>query len=477
MAIARSADSQLEMLSLATAAVRDACTRQSFHLDATLDLVTACRLLSQQGLDHALVRDGERLGLFAASELQRALLLDTPPAALTVRDASRFDLLEVDAEAGLLDCLSLMLRRRAPRLLVREGQHVIGVLGEHDWVNFMANHSQLIALQIDAAAGVQELQAAASRIDAMLVLMHEGGIRIERIARRIGELNRRLFSRLWSLLAAPEVVANSCLLVMGSEGRGEQVIKTDQDNALLLRDGFEPAGLDDLVVRVSAALSAFGYPPCPGRIMVSNPRWCGPVAQFRESLRDWIHGGDPEGPMHLAIFFDAVAVAGDATLLQGLREHVDHLLAGSNVFLARFAAAADQFHDPTRHWWTRLTQRGDGQPLDLKKLGTFPIVHGIRALSLRHGVREVGTAQRIGALVARQQLDAALGRDLLDALHCLMDLKLRQQLRQRAAGEVADNQVRPSALSTMDRGRLKDALAIVHRLRALVRQRFMLDAL
>jgi CBS domain-containing protein len=477
MANASSADSQREMLSLATAPVRDACMRVPFYVDGALDLVAVCRLLSQQGLDHALVRDGERLGLFTASELQQALLRDTPPPALAVRDVSRFDLLEVDADAGLFEALSLMLRQRVQRLLVRDGRQVIGVLGEHDLVSFMANHSHLIALQIDAAASVQELQAAAARIDAMLVLMHDGGIRIERIARRVGELNRRLFSRLWSLLAPPEVVADSCLLVMGSEGRGEQLIKTDQDNALLLRDGFEPVGLDDLVARFSAALSAFGYPPCPGRIMVSNPLWRGPVTQFRETLREWVQGGDPEGPMHLAIFFDAAAVAGDTALLQGLREHVDRLLAGSNVFLARFAAAADQFHDPTQHWWTRLTQRGDEQRRDLKKLGTFPIVHGIRALSLCHGVREVGTAQRIRALVAQQHLDAALGRDLLEALHYLMDLKLRQQLRQRAANEVPDNLVRPSDLSTMDRDQLKDAMAIVHRLRALVRQRFTLDAL
>ena len=72
----------------------------------------------------------------------------------------------------------------------------------------------------------------------MVALLHDGGIKVERIARLVGELNPRLFARVVALLAPPELVANSCLVVMGSEGRGEQIIKTDQDNALLLRDGF-----------------------------------------------------------------------------------------------------------------------------------------------------------------------------------------------------------------------------------------------
>lgn len=210
--------------------------------------------------------------------------------------------------------------------------------------------------------------------------------------------------------------------------------------------------------------------------MVTNPLWRGSVGRFRETLRDWIYNADPQGPMHLAIFFDAAPVAGDPSLLQELREYLDRILAGGDAFLARFAAAADQFDEP-QSLWTRLTSRSDEQPLDLKKLGTFPIVHGVRALCLQQGVREPGTAQRLRRLVERGVLDAALGRDLLEALHFLMELKLRHQLRQRAAGQPPGNLVQPSALSTMERDQLKDALAINKRFRMLLRQRFRLDAL
>jgi CBS domain-containing protein len=477
---APSMETQREMLSLVTARVRDAYVRKPFYVDGALDLLSVCRQLAAHGLTNALVRDDrdgqQRLGIFTTTDLRDALLRDVPPAALPVGEVARFDLVEVHPDAELFEALWLMVRHRVHRLLVRDGDTVWGLLSQLDLVSFVANHSHIIALQIDDAGSVAELADAAARIDAMLALLHDGGIKIERIARLVGELNRRLFARLWHLVAPADVVANSCLLVMGSEGRGEQLIKTDQDNALLLRDGFDPPQLAAVAARFAAGLAELGYPPCPGQIMVTNPLWRCSVARFRDTLREWIYDADPEGPMRLAIFFDAAPVAGDAALLQDVRAHLDRILAGSDAFLARFAAAADQFEAPQR-WWARLAPRNDEQALDLKKLGTFPIVHGVRALSLQHQIRESGTAERLRRLVALRQLDTDLGRDLLEALHYLMAAKLRHHLRQRAAAQPPDNLVRPSELSTMDRDQLKDALAIVKRFRTLLRQRFRLDAL
>ena len=469
---------QREWLSLVTARIRDAYVRKPFYVDGGLDLVSVCRLLSQQGQTNALVRDrdenGERLGMFTTTDLRDALLRPEPPATLAVREVAHFDLVEVHPDAELFEALWLMVRHRVHRLLVRDGDTVLGVLGQLDLVSFVANHSHIVALQIDEAASVADLKLAAERVDAMITLLFDGGIHIDRIARTVSELNGRIFARLWSLLAPAELIANSCLVVMGSEGRGEQILKTDQDNALLLRDGFAFAGLANVTARFTAALAELGYPPCPGGIMLSEVRWCQPLAAFRDTMRDWIYGNDPEGPLNLAIFFDATAVAGDAGLLREAREYLDRTLAGGDSFLARFASAADQFSEPGG-WWSRLTHRGDEPAMDLKKLGTFPIVHGARALALRHHVREAGTVARLKALVTKAQLDAALARDLTEALHVLMAMKLAHQLRQLRAGKAPSNLVQPAELSTLERDHLKDALAIVRRFRDLLRLRFRFE--
>jgi len=467
---------QREMLSLVTARVRDAFVRKPYYLEGTTDLVSACRELAAHGLTSALVRDGERLGIFTTTDLRDALLLEQPPATLPVNAVARFDIVGIDADAELFEALWLMVRHRVHRLVVREGDRVLGLLGQLDLVSFVANHSLIVALQIDEADSVDALHEAAARIDQMVTLLHGGGIRIERVARLVSELNLRLMARLWALLAPPELVANSCLLVMGSEGRGEQILKTDQDNALVLRDGFSFAGLPAVTQRFSEALARFGYPPCPGNIMVTNPLWCQSESAFREAIRGWLMGHDPEGPMQLAIFCDAAPAAGDASLLAGLRRYLDSLLAGHDAWLARFAAAADQFQEPG-HWWAWLTSRRDEQPLDLKKLGVFPIVHGVRSLALQYRVRDLGTGARLSRLVAAGHVDPEIARDLLDALHFLMATRLAHQLEQRGAGETPTNEVRPSQLALLEREPLRDSLAVVKRFRAWLRQHFRFDTL
>ena len=341
-----------------------------------------------------------------------------------------------------------------------------------------------LAVQIEGAATLADLQAASARLDAMVPALHGSGVRAARIAEIVCGLNGRLFARLWGLLAPVEIVANSCLLVMGSEGRGEQILKTDQDNALLLRDGFETPGLDALAARFNGVLADWGYPPCPGHIMLTNPLWRQPLTAFRETMRRWVYGNDgvvpADGSMDLAIFFDAVAVAGDATLLQAAREQLDRLLVDNDSSVARFAAAADQFAEPGG-WLARLAATlhvpHDEPPLDIKKLGLFPIVHGARALALQYGVHEAGTAARLERLAALNHVDAALAGDAVDALHSLLDLRLTQQLRQLVQGGVADNEIDPAALTEAERTQLHAALASVKRWRSFLRQHFHLNAM
>ena len=338
-----------------------------------------------------------------------------------------------------------------------------------------------IAARLERATTVAEVRDAALQIDAVVTLLHNRALPVEQIARQVCELNEKVFARLWSLLAPVDLVARSCLVVMGSEGRGEQVFKTDQDNALLLSeeaDDSDAAALQALAEQFINALIDCGYPRCPGDIMLSNPLWRQPVAGFKHSLREWMFGADPQGPMRLAIFLDAVAVAGDPALLAQARQFVLDHAVDSDAFFARFARAADQFSEPAS-WWRRLAARGARKemPFDLKKLGTFPIVHGVRALALQHRVNAVPTIERMHALVDGHHLTAQVAQHLAEALHLLMTLKLENNLRQRERGETMDNLVRLSSLSPEQRDQLQAALDVVTRFRQYLRLHFNLDAL
>ena len=408
-----------EIVSLMASRVGDAYVRKPFFVDGATDLVTLCRELSERGLGDALVRDGARIGIFTTTNLRDALLRPEPPSELAVREVATFDTWSVSVDDELFDAMLLMLRHRIHRVVVREGETVIGILGQLELMAFVANNSHLISLQVAEASDVSELRAAALQIEDLVRVLHHDGVRVDVIAALVSELNRQVFSRLWELLAPQALRENSCLIVMGSEGRGEQIIKTDQDNGLLLRDGFAADGVEAVTEAFTAALIEFGYPPCPGGIMLSRPRWRKHLGAFRNAIRDWIHGDDPEGPMNLAIFLDATAVAGDARLLEDARNYVDEVLFDSFVFYARFARAVDQFGAA---WWTRLPGLigRKAAEIDIKKLGIFPIVHGVRVLSLQYRIRThrhrrpSARARRGGAVRGAAGAEADRGAPLPD---------------------------------------------------------------
>ena len=470
-----------ELLSLMLLRVKDAYLQKPFYVDGQLDLVSVCRLLSEHKTGNALVRDVqdgvERIGMFTTTDLRDALLHPTAPALLAVREVARFDLITLPPDAELFDALLIMLRHRVHRVLVKDGDTIVGVLSQLDLMSFMSNHSHLITLQVEQAHSAAELQVAALQVDDTIKMLQRGGTRIEIISSLVSELNGQIFARLWALLAPPDLVQNSCLLVMGSEGRGEQILKTDQDNALLLRDGYHCEALATITQQFSAALLTFGYPPCPGNIMVTNPLWRQSLGDFRQTISQWLYGADADGKMNLAIFMDARAVAGDAALLANARAHALKLAIGSDTFIGRMASAIDQFPEPASGWWQRLPLMHSREPetFDLKKIGTFPIVHGARALALERRLEALGTVERLQALANQQILPAPLVRDLIETLHMLMTLKLRNNLRQLSLGQEISNLVELSSLGTLDRDQLTDALAIIRQFKQLLRLRYRLE--
>ena len=473
------AQGQREFTTLMSAQVRDAYLRKPHFIDAATDLVTTCRALAAQGIGDALIRDGDRLGIFTTTRLRDALLADRPPGELTVGEFTAYDLRSVQVNDALYDAMALMLRHRIHRVLVRDGDEVVGILSQLDLMGFLANHSHLVMAAIDQAADIEALRIPAGQVEAMIRGLSTDGVRVEVIAAITGRLNRQIFRHLWEIVAPEAIRANSCLLVMGSEGRSEQIIRTDQDNALILRDGFTHPGLEAATGAFTEALISFGYPPCPGGIMLSRPLWCQPLSGFRDSLRDWVHGSDPEGPMNLAIFLDAAAVAGDAALLAEARAYLRHIIGDNDLFFARFAAAIEQFGDEEASWWRRLPglRASESDQIDLKKQGIFQVVHGVRALALQYGIEALPSDDRLTALSRAGRIDSGLARDLTVALHRLMKLKLQANLAQIEAGETPGNILRLSSLGSLERQSLRDALAVVRDFRAWIARHYRLDRL
>ncbi|MEP6722901.1 MAG: DUF294 nucleotidyltransferase-like domain-containing protein, partial [Variovorax sp.] len=237
--------SQHELQSLALARVDAISVRVPHFVDADCDVLSVVRLFQAERTSNVLVRDTDaegapRLGIFTVTALQRAVLHGTPLERLAVREVTSFGLITVNAGDPVGDALTVMVRHKVHRVAVLADDHsgrVVGVLEALDLFSFLSNHSYLINREIAEAQDLAALGQACGHVTRLIALLHRGGTRVGQIATLVQALNAKLFERTWQLIAPPELVANSCLFVMGSEGRGEQLLKTDQDNGLLLRDG------------------------------------------------------------------------------------------------------------------------------------------------------------------------------------------------------------------------------------------------
>ena len=473
----RSREHELQALTLSR--VDEAYLRPAFVVSGDQDVLSVVRLMHDKEVGAVLVRDESqgpsRLGIFTQSRVQRAVLDGRPLSSMPVREWAHFSLVTIEPTRQIGDALALLTRHRILRLVVMQGDLILGILEALDVFSFLSNQSHLIALQIEAATDIDALAQSAAQVTRMVSSLYRNGTRVGLIGHLVQDLQARLFDKAWRLIAPADLVDNSCLFVMGSEGRGEQLLKTDQDNALVWRDGYEPpAQLQDICDRFSQALAQFGYPPCAGRIMVNNPAWRDSAQDFTHRIRQWLMMADGDALMNLAIFLDAHAVSGDARLLEQLQQQARSGMAHSDAMLARFAAAVDAFGS-TQGWWRRLL--GESSGLNLKKEGIFPMVHGVRSLALQAQLSETGTAQRLEALAARGVITARQASDWTQCLHYLMGLKLQAGLAEIDLEQPVSGDVEVSKLSTLERDLLKDALGVVKQCKTFLRQHFRLDAL
>ncbi|KPL52845.1 hypothetical protein ABB55_11990 [Prosthecomicrobium hirschii] len=461
--------------SVMRARIRDARPRAAAFIPAAASIEAAGHMMRERDVNALFVQDGDRLGIVTGMNLSKAVVLARKPLETPIGDVTHYDMVAVDEDDFVFEALMKMTKSNKRRLAVTRAGAVTGVLEDIDILGLFAGNSQLIPGRIDRAHGLDDLAIAAGDIQEQVGRLQAQGVRVEDIAEITSDLNRRLLARLFHMLAPASIREAGTLIVMGSEGRGEQTVRTDQDNGLILAAPVPEADLDRFRSEFSGALAQFGFPPCPGNVMVSNPVWSATEEVFGRQIRRWVLEPDDEAPMHLGIFFDAIAVAGDPAPLDRVKAAFIAMMRGESAYLAHFAKAIDQFPGPGGVIGTLMATVGREEVIDLKKSGTFPIVHGIRSLAIEHGLAEAGTVARIGRLAEIGLLSAAFARELTGAFRFFSELRLRAQLRAVRVGEPHQERlVRPSDLTSTDRDLLRDALRVVKQFRDIVRSHFKL---
>ena len=417
-------------------------------------------------------KDTGEYGIITDSLLKIKVLLEGRDLTIPVKDIAIFPLLTVNNDDYLFEALTILIKKNIKRIGVTNNKNeMIGILEQMDILSHFANHTYVIDSKIKKSKNIEELKNASKDLLIIIKSLHAKGVKVNHISNLIGQLNTKVYQKLYSLILPIELQNNACLIVMGSEGRNEQIIKTDQDNALVIKNGIDIELYKPYMNEITKHLIDFGYPSCEGNIMVSNPFWCKTVNAYKNEIARWIESPTFQNYMDLAIFLDSFAVAGNKELLINLKNDLFDKVHDKDVFLAYFAKATLTFDTPN----TITNIINKSHYIDIKKAAIFPIVQGIRSLALREKIKETTTIKRIKILEDKKILEKEKVAELLEAFEFVNTLRLKTQLEYIHNGEKINNEINSNNLGKIERDLLKDSFKIINEFKRFISYTFRID--
>jgi CBS domain-containing protein len=443
----------------------------------------AATLMTQRRVSALLVTEGDLLvGILTDRDLRAKVVAQGRPATEPVSAIMSPDPLSVSPDTLAFEVLVLMSQRGFHHLPVLEGTRLLGMITAGDLMRLeQANPSYLVG-QIERQASVEDLAATASRLPEVVSAAAGQDATAADVSRVVTAIVDALTRKLIGLAedALGPAPAEYCWVALGSQGRLEAGLGSDQDNALILGRDPAPAEADwfaALAAFVVDGLERCGFPRCPGDMMASNPAWRQSVAGWEHSFGRWIGTPDPDAMLHAQTFLDMRAVHGDRSLAERVHAHAVALVPGSPRFQAHLAKEAQRFEPPLGFFRDFVVESAGEHrhALDLKVGGITPVVQLARLVSLAAGSAALSTGERLRAAAGTGALSQESAASLGDAFEFIGYVRLQHQVRQFATGASVDNYIDPTSLSSFERRHLKEAFGIIRGLQKAVAYRYRTD--
>ena len=432
-------------------------------------LRAALEAMRERGVRSIIVTDAAQapLGVFTLNDLRDRVVLADLPLSAPVSQVMTPQPITLSAQHSAADAMEAMAAGGFNQVIVVDHGKVVGTVFERDLFELQRVSLRQIFQAIRSARSVAALKHVAADIRNLARNLLAQGASSESLTRTIAALNDALTREVLTQVRQQHPLdgIDWCWLALGSEGRGEQTLATDQDNALIfsVADGDTERARQALLAfahEVNGALDALGFPLCKGGIMASNPQWCLSADEWRQRFTGWISEPTPAALLNANIFFDLRPLSGDTALAEALSRWLLARTADSTLFLRLLVANALQTEPPLgliRAFEVDDGPDGDGT-LDLKTRGTRIFVDAARAFALGHGIEEPGTLDRLRKAGEALRVDPRHVAATVEAFNFLQALRLRTQDGAAGAAERSrPNRIDPSRLNEVDQRMLKEA--------------------
>ncbi|WP_194776695.1 DUF294 nucleotidyltransferase-like domain-containing protein [Pararhodonellum marinum] len=455
----------------------------------------AAKMMKEKDVSSIIITDTSKfpIGIITDKDIRNRLVAEGKNFDIPVESIMTQPVMTMQENSGFSTLYLAMIKNRLHHLIITadgtDKSPITGILSDHDILLSQGNSPSVIIHALLNTLDVKEMAKLRDKAEILLSYYLENEVAMDFVANIISEINDLIIKR--AILIAKEkhdpahpAEKNTkfCFLSLGSEGREEQLLRTDLDNALVFED-VPTERLADvksyfllLAEEVIEILLACGFHPCPADMMANNPRWCLPLSEWKGQFSSWILSPNQEALMHATIFFDFRAIAGQKDLAEALSFHIYDQINEKKIFLNFFAKNA-LLNPPPLGFFRDFIVEKTGEhrdKFDIKLRAMMPLADAARLLLLSHRVVGINnTFRRFEKLAELEPQHESLFLEAGKAYEILMRMRALEGFKSQGSGRY----IAPGSLGKLQRQLLKNTFAPIDEIQKIIRVRFQVDYL
>ncbi len=444
-------------------------TKDLIFCDQNMPIQAAAAVMSEHNTSSIFIREprGEFVGVVTDNDLRKKVTATGFDILKPVCDIMTSPLYMISKQALIFEALMDMMQKNIKHLAVTDNDdRVIGVVTNRDLLKAQGQSPFFVIREIAQARFINQIVQIHKQVPHLIQTLINTGAKARNVTRFLTTVSDAILQKIieFALAEFGPPPVKFVFMILGSEGRMEQTLKTDQDNAIVFED--VPANSLKEVTkyflkfsdRVCTWLDEAGYAFCKGGVMAKNANWCQPISTWKNYFKRWIHTAEPEALLQASIFFDFRAGYGDGDLIAQLRQYLFDALVGWPGFLRHLAENALYFTPPIGFFRNFVVEsKGEHRDAFHIKAAMQPIVDYARIYALQNRIDETNTHERLNQLLLKKKISQEEHNELETAYSYLMQQRLVRQVKAIVEENVApDNYIKPKKLSRIEQTMLKE---------------------
>jgi CBS domain-containing protein len=456
-----------------------------------MSIQEAARLMSEWNVGSIVIvnKFHQPIGVFTDTDLRKKVVAEGRSVDGPIHKVMSSPVLTISEHTTLTDLILEMIESRMHHLVVTEDgspkSRVVGVLTDHDVMIGQGNHPAAILKSMKRAISIQDLSLARNQAEQLIHDLLNQDMKIALITGFATRVNDLLIQKALDI-GKKELLGRGisfdgiefAWLSLGSEGRKEQLLRTDLDNAIIFADSTQWEDVQEKLValaqEVVEVLVHCGFERCPADMMASNPKWCQPVSRWKDYFTGWINSPGEKEVMHTTIFMDFRRTWGDISLVEKLKNHIHETLGHNRLYLNYLAKNAISNPAPLGFFNHLLVEKSGvhKNEFDIKARAMMPLIDAARVLSLEYDMLEhQSTVERYTYLMDKEPQNKQLYESAAMAFDTFLKLRTKTGLRLNTSGRF----IPVDQLNKLEKKILRSSFVPISEIQSLLGVRFQLS--